>query len=83
MTKKTPAKADPKPTVINGSKIKPMFVKGVTTPCLFTSDNAPPNGSTITFKVGRKTYSGAVAHTFKADGETVVSFKGGITPVQK
>ncbi|MDH4541067.1 MULTISPECIES: hypothetical protein [Sulfitobacter] len=82
MTKRKTAKAEqspmPKDNTLSGT-LRPVKRGDITSPNLFTKDNAPKKGSRIKFKVRGKTYSAIVAETFEADGETAISFKGGIT----
>jgi len=81
MTKQTTAPAEQEPTleVIYKGTLRPVKRGDTTAPNLFTKDDAPKKGSRIKFKVRGKTYSAIVAETFDADGETAISFKGGIT----
>lgn len=82
MKKRKPAPAEqeamPKDNTITGT-LRPIKRGDTTAPNLFTKDDAPKKGTRIKFKVRGKTYSAIVAETFEADGETAISFKGGIT----
>ena len=70
--------AMPKDNTVKGT-LRPVKRGDTTAPNLFTKDDAPKKGSRITFKVKGKAYTAIVAETFEADGETAISFKGGIT----
>lgn len=70
--------AMPKDNTLSGT-LRPVKRGDTTAPNLFTKDDAPKKGTRITFKVKGKAYTAIVAETFEADGETAISFRGGIT----
>jgi hypothetical protein len=82
MTKRKTATAEQSPmendNAITGI-LRPVKRGDITAPNLFTKGDAPKKGSRITFKVKGKAYSAIVAESFEANGETAISFKGGIT----
>lgn len=82
MTKKTPAKAAPKPFHIDGGKTIPMRVNGLTAPCLVYEGDKPDVGAKITATLANGvTYAGVVAAVIDADGKVLIEFKDGLTPV--
>lgn len=80
--KKAPAPAAQKAVAekVTG-EVKPVTRGDLTSPHLFTTATAPKNGTRLTFTAQNgKTVSGIVAHSFEADGKTVIGFKGVFTP---
>ena len=70
--------------IIKGARIVSMKTPTGTTPAIVYKGAQPKVGSV--FKFTHKngvTYSGTVAEAVKSDGEVLVEFKSGITPVLK
>ena len=86
---KITASADPKgvpakkkPELIEGVTLTRIDYSGVSSPCALYDGAAPEKGERISFKLDNGiTYSGIVADATEADGNVLVEFEDGITPV--
>lgn len=68
--------------LIKGVTLTRTKLDGVSAPCAIYDGDAPRKGTKIAFKLDNGvTYTGTVAGVTEADGNVLVEFKDGITPV--
>ena len=68
--------------LIKGVTLTRLKMDGVSKPCALYDGDAPSKGAKIAFKLDNGVvYSGIVADATSADGNVLVEFKDGITPV--
>ncbi len=71
-----------KPDEIEGVTLTSIRTPGRSEPAARFKGNAPEKGKTIRFTLSNGvTYSGTVADATDADGEVLVEFKDGLTPI--
>lgn len=84
--KKTPAKADKKASVkagpITGARLVQVPRDGLKYPAAIYRGDKPSKGSKISLKMKNgTTYEGLVHDSTEADGEVLVEFRDGLTPL--